>query len=39
MAQIDQLTIVTLFEMFWWFSIGLFFVVFVIRMVFNFLNR
>jgi len=39
METIDQMMIFTFFEMFWWYSIGLFFVVFVIRMVFNFLKR
>jgi len=39
METIDNLAIATFFEMLWWYSIGLFFVVFVIRMVFNFLKR
>jgi len=39
MATIDFESITALFELFWWFSIGVFFLTFIVKMVLNFFNR
>jgi len=39
MGTIDLEFYAILFELFWWFSIGVFFLAFIVKMVFNFFNR
>jgi len=39
MTPIDLEFFATLFEVFWWFSIGIFFVAFIVKLVLNFFNR
>jgi len=39
MTAIDLAAIAAIFEMLWWFTIGIFFIVFVVRMILNFLKR
>jgi len=39
MTEIDLELMGYLFELFWWFSLAVFFIVFIIKMILNFFNR